>query len=131
MVEKVQVPVQVDEPVKQIQQQMDTHENNEGFMEVSPKNCIKLLNISLSTSNIIVQPSVNPYRVLNNLEYECYSNKVVSTTPAVRIPPIVIKEKVTNYQTLINQVRQTLTHNDFSCSYSQQYGIYVNAVSLL
>lgn len=60
-----------------------TYDDNKDFTELS--------NINPSRSNVNVEPLVNSYRVLNKLKDKRYSNKSVSKTPAVKIPPIVIK----------------------------------------
>lgn len=69
----------------------------ERFIEESSRKCIELSNISLLTFNSIAQPWVNLCGVMNILENELCSNKSTSTITAVKIPPIIIHEKVSNF----------------------------------
>lgn len=53
----------------------------------------------------------------------------VSKTTEVKISPIIINEKLANFQTLIYQVRQTLGHNNFLGTHGQQHRIYAKTIA--
>lgn len=112
-------------PSAPVPEQME--EDNEGeFIQVSPKKSSKKLKF-VPFDNKIPTTSVNPFGILKNLNDERCSEKG-SVLPTVKIPPIIIKGIIPNFQALIDDTRKTLGHGNFTVTYGRQHRIYVNSI---